>query len=163
MRATRRASVLVAFCVLTATSPAWADYRLGKLDCVMLVAEPSDAARELGITAQALQDGLLERLKARIPNLHVKEAGHCVDLLYSNLNLQRLSSSGGRIPDYHANLQLLVQRTARIVKIKAVAVVPVWFQTRLLAGSGSPMTDILAAADRLLDQFGADYYKAGNQ
>jgi hypothetical protein len=158
----RRTLLFVALCLLTSAAPGWADYRLGKLTCVMLVAEPSDAARELGVTGQALQDGLRERLKAKIPKLHVREVGHCADLLYLTVNLQRLSSSGGRMAGYHANLMLLVQRSARIMKIHEVAVVPVWFQTKLLAGSGSPMTDILTAADRLLDQFAVDYSKAEN-
>jgi hypothetical protein len=162
MRVGRRVTLLATLYLLASAAPGWADYRLGRLDCVMLVAEPSDAAGELGITGQALQDGLRERLKAKIPKLHVREVGHCVDLLYLNVNLQRLSSSGGRMAGYHANLMLLVQRSARIVKIHEVALVPVWFQTRLLAGSGSPMTDILAAADRLLDQFALDYSKAQN-
>ena len=94
MRLGRRVTLLAALCLLTSAAPGWADYRLGKLDCVMLVAEPSDAARELGITGQALQDGLRERLKAKIPKLHVREVGHCVDLLYLNVNPAALIKRG---------------------------------------------------------------------
>jgi hypothetical protein len=76
MRLGRRVTLLATLYLLAFAAPGWADYRLGKLDCVMLSAEPSDAARELGITGQALQDGLRERLKAKIPKLHVREVGH---------------------------------------------------------------------------------------
>lgn len=132
-----------------------------KLQCVRVDATISKDAEPLGVGQSALADGLLVRLKSRLPRLLV--ADRRPNLLSVTVNARPLEVRGTRLGFFGAvELTLIGQVVVR--DTGNADSLPTWTSRFWFQGGlqHSAAGTALEALDGLLDGFGAEYYRAGN-
>ena len=146
-------------------SPALADPALKRMACASVIVEDVSAySAQKGVTRATLQNGLLVRLKSRLPQLEI--ADDCGNAIYLKSSAQEIeTASGSRSPGYYGDLRIEVLRLATITETAEPRLVAVWVQSVTFVGPQSPDISghLFGVVDRLLDRLSAEYYQAENQ
>jgi hypothetical protein len=145
-------------------SPAFADPALKRMACASLIVEDVSAySTQKGVTRASLQNGLLVRVKSRLPRLEI--ADDCGNAIYLKFSAQEIETSDSRSLGYYGDLRIEVLRLATITETAERRLVTVWVQSVTFVGPQSPDISghLFGVLDRLLDRLSAEYYQAENE